>query len=1288
MNLRAFLALLALSGVIATALMVKWMDPVMAATSLNQPGIPAGADTSARDRSSTVTRATPGGATGEFGPVTSREAPGSSATEVARSAARGTGKEADGETLEPKDLPLARDGELAFGAFHDWLREWVGNGRRVPLSMDEGVRLAQRRRDEMVDLIQADPRRALELALPAGWKAALPAAVGGWIEERVAGRGDFEVLCAWPEPGRETEVRSIQRYAVIEGRRWEAFVYGKRSSEVTRRGVRIQGVALEGYLAVDAEPDWEPGAAGPEGEGGTVLAASQATEGLKRLLLIRVDFSDLTGEPFSTSRASALTREVHEFYQDNSYGRAGFFEVGSGSAVTPVLRMPRTASFYGGNNDPDALRDHALAAAEAAGYDPADYDYDVTCLRSVAGFNWAGLGFVGAPGAWIRGTSSTGVTAHELGHNFGLNHANFWDTGGASIGGGGASIEYGDKFDTMGAASAGANHFNARYKRLLDWLPAGEFTVATTNGVYRLYALDQTNAVAGARGLQVFDNARTNYWVEFRQRFTANAWMMNGAGLRWTGRGNESSLLLDTSPGSAGEKDDSPILIGSTYSDPVAGVHLTPLAKGGSAPAWLDVAVYRGAFSGNHPPALSLQSSLINGTTSTAFRFQAVAVDPDGDPLAYLWEFGDGTLGENTSEITHRWTRTGDYRVQCTVSDLRGGVARASVVIRVGSPTTYRLSGRVTRLGQPLGGIRVGAGQARPGNPALTDTDGSYTLTGLTRGTYTLTATTPGGERLVPSGFQNPLSVSRDVEGLDFSEPDAGSVRSVTLLAAGSPWRYWDAGTLPGANWTQADYDDRAWDLGAAILGYGGDRETTVISYGSSSSQKQITAWFRRGFIVDDPGALTRVTLGLLRDDGAAVYLNGEEIVRDNLPSGTLTLTTRASATVGGADELTYFEHDVDPSRLRSGTNVLAVEVHQVSPTSSDTAFDLRLSAEVSEAATPGLRLASPEGGAVFAAPAEITLAAVVGEAILGQLARLDFVAGTQLLGSVTGPPFVWPWDGAPAGEHALGVEAHLVDGSVVASTKVSISVLDPELTPTLVSLGSRWKYRDTGVTPEPTWTSVGYEDGAWKEGPARLGYGEDGEFTVVDFGPDPSRRYITTWFRHAFNLEGAGRVTNLVCRVQYDDGAAVYLNGSEVARLGLRAGTLSPTQLALFDVRNEAEQAFSRVTIDPSALVEGRNLIAVEVHQAVRNSNDLGFDLELTALKAGSVAPPTLSWQRTTEGLVLYWPAGEGDWRLETTESLTPPAAWQLAGGNAERVGDQFVQAVPDASAFYRLVR
>ena len=59
-----------------------------------------------------------------------------------------------------------------------------------------------------------------------------------------------------------------------------------------------------------------------------------------------------------------------------------------------------------------------------------------------------------------------------------------------------------------------------------------------------------------------------------------------------------------------------------------------------------------------------------------------------------------------------------------------------------------------------------------------------------------------------------------------------------------------------------------------------------------------------------------RHPLALLVDDGAVVYLNGLEIFRSNMPSGSIGPTTLALTVVGGADETNFFSTAVAPSAL------------------------------------------------------------------------------------------------------------------------------------------------------------------------------------------------------------------------------------------------------------------------------------------------------------------------------------------------------------------------------------
>lgn len=173
----------------------------------------------------------------------------------------------------------------------------------------------------------------------------------------------------------------------------------------------------------------------------------------------------------------------------------------------------------------------------------------------------------------------------------------------------------------------------------------------------------------------------------------------------------------------------------------------------------------------------------------------------------------------------------------------------------------------------------------------------------------------------------------------------AASEPAATLVASGSTWKYLDDGSDQGDAWRQAEFDDAHWASGPAQLGYGDDDEATVISFGPDSDKKFTTSYFRHAFSVSDPAQFVYAQALLLRDDGAVVYLNGSEIARDSMPRGEITSSTFASSSAGGAQEDAFVEHRIDPSLLLDGVNVLAVEVHQASLTSSDISFDLQLEA-------------------------------------------------------------------------------------------------------------------------------------------------------------------------------------------------------------------------------------------------------------------------------------------------------------------------------------------------------
>src|SRR5438105_1255019 len=166
------------------------------------------------------------------------------------------------------------------------------------------------------------------------------------------------------------------------------------------------------------------------------------------------------------------------------------------------------------------------------------------------------------------------------------------------------------------------------------------------------------------------------------------------------------------------------------------------------------------------------------------------------------------------------------------------------------------------------------------------------------------------------------------------------------LVPRGAVWRYLDNGSNQGTSWIGPDFNDNAWASGPARLGYGGDSEVTTVSYGPNSGAKYITTYFRRLFEISDTNIFQSLKLRLVRDDGAVVYLNGAEVFRSNMPAIAINYLTPATAVVSGGDEFIAQETNLPPALLRSGTNVLAVEVHQSGGGSSDVGFDLALDAE------------------------------------------------------------------------------------------------------------------------------------------------------------------------------------------------------------------------------------------------------------------------------------------------------------------------------------------------------
>ncbi len=164
------------------------------------------------------------------------------------------------------------------------------------------------------------------------------------------------------------------------------------------------------------------------------------------------------------------------------------------------------------------------------------------------------------------------------------------------------------------------------------------------------------------------------------------------------------------------------------------------------------------------------------------------------------------------------------------------------------------------------------------------------------------------------------------------------------LIAPCSVWSYWDGEEPPGADWRQANFDDSQWKSGRSILGYGKGDETTALEFGPNEEAKYPTAYFRRKFQWKPEGEVASVKLGLICADGAAVFINGKEVVRDNLAADAKPKDWAKKAAPDDGLGRQYF--DIDVKLLRPGENIMAAEVHRHAPDEGDLRFELTLSSQ------------------------------------------------------------------------------------------------------------------------------------------------------------------------------------------------------------------------------------------------------------------------------------------------------------------------------------------------------
>ena len=722
-----------------------------------------------------------------------------------------------------------------------------------PALIASGLAFASARRAVMRILIEHDPEFALKLALDPALRAILPASFIPHLERPVATTATFEVdiSCDVSEAHTHHDHSDhINRTLHLNAVPHRAFVYGRRLDLATKAALPVHGIALDDLVAIadspvqrlPANPDGtfpyqigeetftastlaeinlleadliaEEAILGPDGP----VADSIWTEGAKTILVIRVAWSDsaIDYTPVTLSTAQSRMESVDQFYRENSNNQSSLT-----STFTPVVRLTRTAAEYGTLGWTTLLAD-ARAGALAIGFSNSNYTFYTVVSGSVPGFTWGGRAFVGGTASHIHNDFSLRVISHELGHNFGLQHANYNYTSGespvsrsayAAAPSNSPTQGYGNRYDMMSASGSSLSfHFSGREKALLDWVTPADAPTIVSSGIHRIYRHDHPDA-AGLRVLRIpsGDATRPHFWLSHRRQFTTNTYLSSGLEVTWGGSSLSGSghLLIDTTPFSNdgphsdsssadnNDKVDAALTLGRMFGSPDSGAWFTVIGQGGTAPAeYLDVSVRVGNFSRNRPPVPSLAPASATLASGQSLSLTASATDSDGDTVVYSWDFGDGTFAGNLATVSKSWSNSGHYVVRVIAVDQKGGTSSARCVVRVGSPTTFTASGRILSGNQPVEGARVHnslTGTSYRGT--RTDSQGYYTLPGIPTGTYTLVARKE--DHVFASSFTNPVAVSADAADLNFTATtfpapyfivDNADTNGVEIVATTGSW--------------------------------------------------------------------------------------------------------------------------------------------------------------------------------------------------------------------------------------------------------------------------------------------------------------------------------------------------------------------------------------------------------------------------------------------------------------------------------------------------------------------
>ena len=550
-----------------------------------------------------------------------------------------------------------------------------------------------------------------------------------------------------------------------------------------------------------------------------------------------------------------------------------------------------------------------------------------------------------------------------------------------------------------------------------------------------------------------------------------------------------------------------------------------------------------------------------------------------------------------------------------------------------------------------------------------------------------------------PSGPPEQWTVSAELGGTpgtsNFPKPNEIELTTTRVFDEKAPWRYNESGSDLGPDWaSQAHPDGGDWGTGPGAFGFEpkfDDQIGTRLTFPALNETFVTTYYFETDveFSDDLANRLDHLLISHFLDDGAIFYINGQEVLRHNMPNGDVTSETLAPGNI----EAEWVEGVRVPSAaIVPGENRISVELHQAKVGSSDFVFGMRLdmvtrpptvaaettnivlnemapavdgafwlelknSGDTAEDAgglvvsisnDPGREVIVPAGtilepGGHHLIPAESFSFPVVdrdriflfssdrstlldARGASNSLRGLDESPGTEWFGEWLFP--AEPTPGTPnkiATTSAVVINEIFYRGPAIAAKPGTPPTIESRA---ILEFNGSWRYDRSGNDLGANWAAEAHP--AWPSGAGMLGLDTRQFDEPVNTAFErPVMR--TNYFETEIDLPPAefDSVDSLEIFHYIDDGAVFYVNGTEVERFKMPDGPIDFETLA--SSGGEAELN-GPVVVSGELLQAGSNRISVEVHQNSPTSSDIIFGARVFKNVATTPAIPAIPFTESDE--------------------------------------------------------